>query len=96
MRVLGRGREDDERVCYWYVEVFEQCFHGNWCTLSTVGAEVSNAHGSTQRSTPLHVIYKAFKYDRVSVQFSSKWYLCTRKCPYALHPVSQNFPQSCF
>ena len=28
-----------------------------------------------------------------SVQF--KLYLCARKCPYALHPVSQTFPQRC-
>ena len=30
-----------------------------------------------------------------SVQFSSRWYLCARKIPYALHPVSQKFPQRC-
>ena len=30
-----------------------------------------------------------------SVQFSSRWYLCARKSPYALHPVSQKFSQSC-
>ena len=29
------------------------------------------------------------------VQFSSRWYLCARKSPYALHPVSQKFPQRC-
>ena len=28
-------------------------------------------------------------------QFSSRWYLCTRKSPYALHPVLQKFPQRC-
>ena len=28
-----------------------------------------------------------------SVQFSSKWYLCAWKSPYALHPISQKFPQ---
>ena len=28
-----------------------------------------------------------------SVQFSSRWYLCTRKSPYVLHPVSKRFPQ---
>ena len=27
-----------------------------------------------------------------SVQFSSKWYLCAREGPRALHPVSQEFP----
>ena len=32
---------------------------------------------------------------RSSVQFSSRWYLCARKSPYALHPVSQKFPQLC-
>ena len=31
-----------------------------------------------------------------SVQFSSSCYLCARKSPYALHPVSQKFPQCCF
>ena len=31
------------------------------------------------------------------VQFSSRWHLCARKSPYyyALHPVSQKFPQRC-
>ena len=29
------------------------------------------------------------------VQFSSRWYLCAWKSPYALHPVSQKFPQRC-
>ena len=27
-----------------------------------------------------------------SVQFSSRWLLCTREVPYALHPISQEFP----
>ena len=33
----------------------------------------------------------------ISAQFSSKWYPCARKSPYnyALHPVSQRFPQPC-
>ena len=26
---------------------------------------------------------------------SSRWYLCTQKSPYALHPFSQKFPQHC-
>ena len=30
--------------------------------------------------------------DLVSVQFSSRWYLCARKSPYALHPVSEVSP----
>ena len=30
-----------------------------------------------------------------SVQFRSGWYLCARKSPYVLHPVSQKFPQHC-
>ena len=29
----------------------------------------------------------------MSVQFSSRWYLCTRKSPYSLYPVSQKVPQ---
>ena len=28
-------------------------------------------------------------------QFSSRWCLCARKSPYALHPVSQKFPRRC-
>ena len=28
-----------------------------------------------------------------SVQFSSRWYLCAWKSPYALHPICQKFPQ---
>ena len=31
-----------------------------------------------------------------SVQFCSRWYLCAWKSPYALHPISQKFPQRCF
>ena len=30
-----------------------------------------------------------------SVQFIPRWYLCAQESPYALHPVSQKFPQSC-
>ena len=30
-----------------------------------------------------------------SVQFSSRWYLCVRNIPYALHPVPQKFPHHC-
>ena len=26
------------------------------------------------------------------IQFSSRWYLCARKSPYALHSLSQKFP----
>ena len=29
------------------------------------------------------------------VLFIWRWYLCARKCPHALHPVSQRFPQCC-
>ena len=28
-----------------------------------------------------------------TVQSNSRWYVCARKSPYALHPVSQTFPQ---
>ena len=28
-------------------------------------------------------------------QFSSRWYLCAREGPYALHTISQEFPQCC-
>ena len=35
-------------------------------------------------------------YANSIVQFSSWWYLCARKTPYALHPVSRNIPQRCF
>ena len=30
-----------------------------------------------------------------SVHFTSRWYLCARKSPYALQPVSQKFSQRC-
>ena len=29
----------------------------------------------------------------MSIQFSSRWYLCARKSPHALHPIFQKFPQ---
>ena len=35
------------------------------------------------------------RFDSFFVQFSSRWYLCARKRPYAHHPVSQMFPQGC-
>ena len=40
------------------------------------------------RSNPVHCFVSAFHFS--SVQFGSRWYLCARKRPYALHPVSQN------
>ena len=50
--------------------------------------------------TPQQCISKydawATSYDKVThspAQFSSTWYLCARKHPYALHPVSRKFPQ---
>ena len=33
------------------------------------------------------------RHKQKKVQFSSRWYLCAQKIPYALHPVSQKFPQ---
>ena len=39
--------------------------------------------------------WKPFSEMGSSVQFSSRWYLCTRKSPYVLHPIFQNFPQRC-
>ena len=38
------------------------------------------------RSPPVHLWRQ---------EFSSRWYLCARKSPYALQPVSQKFPQRC-
>ena len=29
------------------------------------------------------------------IQFNSRWYICAREGTYALHPVSQEFPQCC-
>ena len=40
--------------------------------------------------------HKQTHIQNLSVQFSSRWYLCAQKSPYALHPVSQMFPQHCF
>ena len=31
--------------------------------------------------------------EKTLVLFSSRWYLCARKSPYAFHPVSEKFPQ---
>ena len=56
----------------------------------------------TWASLPLHRLkYPLWKPRAVkgspfsSVQFGSRWYLCARKSPYALHPVSETFPQLC-
>ena len=41
----------------------------------------------------------AYEFERyigksgIHLQFSSRWYLCARKSPYALHRVSQKFPR---
>ena len=40
--------------------------------------------------------HKQTHVQNLSVQFSSRWYLCAQESPYALHPVSQMFPQHCF
>ena len=29
----------------------------------------------------------------LTLRFSSRWYLCAQKSPYALHPSSEKFPQ---
>ena len=49
----------------------------------------------------LSMYLSPFEFDSVSlclfsVQFSSRWYLCTQKSPYALHPISRKFSQYCF
>ena len=44
----------------------------------------------------MSVMWGSFRIKLVffwSVQFNSRWYLCARKSPYALHSVSQKFPQ---
>ena len=46
----------------------------------------------SQRTNSKGTLGKA-EYIFSSVQFSSRWYLCARKSPYALHPVCQKFPQ---
>ena len=46
---------------------------------------VSTAHQSFR-----YIIYSSNISLLPSVQFSSRWYLCTRKSPYASHPVSQS------
>ena len=46
----------------------------------------------------MSVMWGSFRIKLVffwSVQFNSRWYLCARKSPYALHSVSQKFSQSC-
>ena len=47
----------------------------------------------SQRSALLCSVQKTGSVQFIS--FSSRWYLCARKSPYALHPVSQKFPQRC-
>ena len=53
----------------------------SWCVFCTI-------------ATPLRVVFLFFR-DRstLPVHFNSRWYICVRKIPYALHPVSQKFPQ---
>ena len=55
-----------------------------WLRFTTQWAMQARIMQTLQR--PLSVIV---------TQFSSRWYLCARKSPYALHPVSQTFPQRC-
>ena len=47
----------------------------------------------TQRWLPTESV--GGDYGGCQVQLSSRWYLCVRKSPYALHPVSQKFHQCC-
>ena len=47
----------------------------------------------SQRSALLCSVQKTGSVQFIS--FSSRWYLCARKSPYALHPVSREFSYSC-
>ena len=50
---------------------------------------------ATRRAKPAHGVKRFYRGFICSVEFNSRWYLCARKSPYALHPVSQKFPQRC-
>ena len=59
-------------------------------------------HTDTDRSSAFyrchfccHGLLKSPSGNTGNMQFSSRWYLCARKSPCALHPVSQKFPQRC-
>ena len=46
--------------------------------------------GGSQKTWAVDFLFVLIKN---SVQFCSRWYLCGREIPYALHPVSQEFSQ---
>ena len=52
---------------------------------------------SASKGKPAHVhgCVKPSSFSQILVQFSSGRYLRARESPYALHPVSQKFPQRC-
>ena len=52
------------------------------------GGRVAEPNSSTRPSEGVPHLFYPFS----SVQFSSRWYLCARKSPYALHPSLRRFP----
>ena len=63
---------------------------------SCLGTNHIHNYGIPSWNTSHQIKSKASSTDNTtySKQFSSRWYLRTWKCSYALHPVSQKFPQN--
>ena len=72
---------------------------GSQISLESVSYLANNANNYLQQNWVWLVSVKGDSsvHDRwfCRHQFSSRWYLCARKSPYALHPVSQKFAQRC-
>ena len=90
-------------ICFWLSYVFVSKFSRNQheiaCTIKqivAVGRPEALVSAKCQLQTVDYHKSQNASEQNSSVQFSSKWYLCARKSPYALRPVSQNFPQRCF
>ena len=80
MLIFNRGT-----VIEWKTAVWLFCF-----PFLLIGAVMCRCF-----SSPLN-IYMHICMAGSSLQFSSRWYLCTQKSQYyALHPISQKFPQRC-
>ena len=63
-----------------------------FCTLNKVkGTQSEDA--SWPGSTENVQVFPLEDFRWLLCQFSSRWYLCAQKSPYALHPVSHKFPQ---
>ena len=81
----------------WYSFKFTNCFW-IWCDMErqlclSGLCPVGIWGNSTADSAANDVLVCNTSDEHSSVQFSSRWYLCARKSPFAFHPSLRNFPK---